>query len=244
VACAQRDWPLAAQRLEESLALFRELGSPLGTAEALQDLGRAVCAQGDIARGAALYAESLVLLKELGGHQNIVARSLEGLAGVAGSLRLPEHAARLFGAADRLREISAIPRPPAGRADYERDLAAARARMDRASWAAAWAAGRALTPEQAIAETGWLARAAAVKRPGAPDLQPERAGQPRLTPRERQVIALLARGYSNRQIGEELVITERTAEIHVGNILGKLGLSSRAQAAAYAVAQGLADRQG
>lgn len=62
-----------------------------------------------------------------------------------------------------------------------------------------------------------------------------------LTPREKQVIALLAEGHSNRMIAEELVITEKTAEVHVGNILGKLGFSSRAQAAAHAVREGLAD---
>lgn len=56
-----------------------------------------------------------------------------------------------------------------------------------------------------------------------------------LTPREQQVIALVARGYSNRAIAEALHIAEKTAEVHVSNILGKLGFSSRAQAAAYAV---------
>ena len=61
-----------------------------------------------------------------------------------------------------------------------------------------------------------------------------------LTRREREVIALIARGYSNRAIAAELVISEKTAEVHVGNILGKLGFNSRAQAAAYAVAEGLA----
>jgi DNA-binding NarL/FixJ family response regulator len=65
-----------------------------------------------------------------------------------------------------------------------------------------------------------------------------------LTPRERQVIALIAQGLSNRQIAEALVISEKTAEVHVGNILGKLGFSSRAQAAAYAVEQGWADAPG
>ena len=61
-----------------------------------------------------------------------------------------------------------------------------------------------------------------------------------LTRREREVIALIARGRSNREIAAELVISEKTAEVHVGNILGKLGFNSRAQAAAYAVAEGLA----
>jgi DNA-binding CsgD family transcriptional regulator len=56
-----------------------------------------------------------------------------------------------------------------------------------------------------------------------------------LTRREREVIALIARGYSNRAIAEALVISERTAENHVANILGKLGCISRAQAAAYLI---------
>lgn len=59
-----------------------------------------------------------------------------------------------------------------------------------------------------------------------------------LTPRERQVLSLVAHGYSNRAISEALVIAEKTAEIHVSNILSKLGFSSRVQAAAYAVEQG------
>lgn len=62
-----------------------------------------------------------------------------------------------------------------------------------------------------------------------------------LTPRERQVLGLIARGYSNREIAEELVISEKTAETHVSNILSKLNLASRTQAAAYALEHGLAE---
>lgn len=60
-----------------------------------------------------------------------------------------------------------------------------------------------------------------------------------LTPREREVAALLARGLSNRGIAEALVITETTAEVHVKHILGKLGFQSRAQAAVWAAEHGL-----
>jgi DNA-binding NarL/FixJ family response regulator len=63
-----------------------------------------------------------------------------------------------------------------------------------------------------------------------------------LTERERDVIALLARGTSNKEIASALFITERTARTHVSNILGKLGLASRTQAALYAVEHRLADR--
>jgi DNA-binding CsgD family transcriptional regulator len=55
-----------------------------------------------------------------------------------------------------------------------------------------------------------------------------------LTPRERQVAALVASGRSNRAIADELVISPATAARHVANILAKLGFSSRAQIAAWA----------
>jgi DNA-binding NarL/FixJ family response regulator len=60
-----------------------------------------------------------------------------------------------------------------------------------------------------------------------------------LTEREREVLGLVARGLSNKAIADELSITERTARTHVSNILGKLGLSSRTQAALYAVERGI-----
>jgi len=60
-----------------------------------------------------------------------------------------------------------------------------------------------------------------------------------LTARERDVLARVARGLPNRQIAEDLGITERTARTHVSNILAKLGLASRTQAALLAVQRGL-----
>lgn len=64
-----------------------------------------------------------------------------------------------------------------------------------------------------------------------------------LTDREREVIGLIARGLGNQAIADTLGITERTARTHVSNILGKLGLSSRTQAALYAVEHRLAARE-
>jgi DNA-binding CsgD family transcriptional regulator/tetratricopeptide (TPR) repeat protein len=60
-----------------------------------------------------------------------------------------------------------------------------------------------------------------------------------LTEREREVLRLLARGLSNREIGTELFITPKTASVHVSNILGKLGAASRTEAAAIAHREGL-----
>jgi DNA-binding NarL/FixJ family response regulator len=69
---------------------------------------------------------------------------------------------------------------------------------------------------------------------------PENADPFGLTPRERQVLALVAQGATNRQIGAELFMAEKTASVHVSRILGKLGVQTRTQAAAVALRQQLA----
>jgi DNA-binding NarL/FixJ family response regulator len=77
---------------------------------------------------------------------------------------------------------------------------------------------------------------------GAPGAGTSAAREERshLTPRELEVIAELARGRANKAIAFELGVSERTVKTHVSNILGKLGLSDRTQAALYAVREGLA----
>ena len=61
----------------------------------------------------------------------------------------------------------------------------------------------------------------------------------RLTPREHQVLELIARGLSNKLIARELEISEKTVKAHVGHLLGKLGVTDRTQAALYAVRAGI-----
>ena len=62
-----------------------------------------------------------------------------------------------------------------------------------------------------------------------------------LTSREREVLALLVEGHTNRRIGEKLFISESTAGVHVSNILGKLGVATRTEAATVAARLGLVD---
>ena len=82
-----------------------------------------------------------------------------------------------------------------------------------------------------------LARRARISLSAPPDGTPEPAVDEDpfgLTPREREVLALVADGRTNRQIAERLFISESTAGVHVSNIIGKLGVATRGEAAAIA----------
>ncbi|TWF80734.1 LuxR family two component transcriptional regulator [Pseudonocardia hierapolitana] len=82
---------------------------------------------------------------------------------------------------------------------------------------------------------------AAVARRVAQDIRGPRRGLGALTAREREILTLVAAGLSNKEIATELVISERTARTHVSNVLGKLNLTSRTQAALVAVREGLVE---
>ncbi len=77
---------------------------------------------------------------------------------------------------------------------------------------------------------------------GAEVVLPQGGDKDRISPREREVLALLARGASNKEMARELSLAESTVKIHVQNILRKLNLSSRVQAAVYAVEHGIAEK--
>lgn len=82
---------------------------------------------------------------------------------------------------------------------------------------------------------------AAVARRLAQEIRGPRSGLAALTAREREILVLVAAGMSNKEIATELVISERTARTHVSNVLGKLNLTSRTQAALVAVREGLVE---
>jgi non-specific serine/threonine protein kinase len=138
----------------------------------------------------------------------------------------PERAAMLFGAAAAVRKNSRVPMPPISRAAYERDLADARAQLGSKRFEAAWAAGALMQVGRLVEYASETIDDAPRARAASPDL---------LSEREREVVALLARGYTNRQIAEQLIVSGRTVDGHVAHIFAKLGLSTRAQAAVWAV---------
>jgi non-specific serine/threonine protein kinase len=116
--------------------------------------------------------------------------------------------------------------------EYERYLALARARLTEAEFQAEQAAGRAMSLEQAIDYAQSLPL-----EPGASTTRGEKPGN--LTERESEIATLIAQGKSNREIAGELVLSTRTVEKHVANILSKLGLASRTQIVRWAIEHGL-----
>jgi len=147
----QGDDARAAAYYEESLAGFRALGHTWGIAEALHALGYVLQAQSDNVRAAVCFSESLTRYWTMG-HKEGTSLCLTGFAGLASEIGQPVRAARLFGAAEALREIIGLSQQSDERATYDRTVAALRAQLDAAAFAAAWAAGRALSVEQAIAD--------------------------------------------------------------------------------------------
>jgi len=151
----QGDNARARRLLEDGLRTFRETG---GIAEPatlltqiatpLHHLGLLARSEGENDRAISLLREVLAEQQKRGDVQGI-ARSLEGLAGVM-LARGPEHSARLFGAAEALREVIGAPRWPADKAVYESDIAKAREAVGDDAFAAAWSAGRTMSVDEAV----------------------------------------------------------------------------------------------
>jgi DNA-binding NarL/FixJ family response regulator len=145
-------------------------------------------------------------------------------------------AARLYGAAEAARQAIGAPMPR-HHARSDQAVARVRAGLGEPAFAAAWAAGRALPLAEAVAEA--LAVAPEELSADAIGTLSTPAARHGLTLREVEVLGLVRAGCSNREIGERLSISERTAGTHVQNILAKLDVSTRAAAAAFAVEYGL-----
>jgi predicted ATPase/DNA-binding CsgD family transcriptional regulator len=223
---------------EQSLSVGGPRAPRSEVAGTLAYLGNALLRQGDIDQAERRFAESLVICREIG-HRRRLAYALEGLAGVAAARGTWERALRLAGAATALREAI-------GLAALELRITPARQGLGPARAAECWAAGRALPLEEVAAEalgeqdTASPAVTASAAGPAVrSDATAQTISHP-LTHRELDVVRLIVRGYTNRQIAEALVISEGTAAVHVKHILNKLDLESRAKVAVWAVRLGLA----
>lgn len=213
---------------EQSLAVFRRVGYRWGMAWAILNLGLLAHQRGDHEQARARFVESLELYRARDDRRG-VAQCLEGLAAILLSTGRPDTAARVLSAADALRTGLGAPLVGADRGTHDRTLEGLRASLKPEEFEAHWREGRTLELEAAIQTALETApRAPAGRETGS-----------RLTPREREVAVLIARGLTNRDIAAQLRVSERTAITHVEHIMNKLGLHSRAQIAAWAVRSGL-----
>jgi len=203
---------------------------------ALGFLAICVFARGDYRRAAALLEECFGIAR-LGRDSIIVGGNLAPLAAVVAAAGQAEAAVRLVGAATAWRERAGFGTFPNDVPWPDLAIGPARAQLDASVFDAAWRAGRAMTLDQAVEEA--LAVAAAVGS-ALPAQAPSHAGDvDGLTPRELEVLRLLADGRTNRQIGEALFISPETARRHATNIYAKLEVTSRAAATAVAHRRGL-----
>jgi non-specific serine/threonine protein kinase len=235
LACRRGEHARAAALDEESLAVFRSLGDERSVASALAALGDVTLAQGTWQQAARRYGEALELFRRLGDRDG-VRRSVHGLACAAAHGSRPERAARLLGAADALAEALGVSPPVAEQRQYEHAVGATERQLSGTRWAAAWAAGRALALDQAIALAEVELRDTLLSARASP---PAGAVSSPLTSRQQEVAVLVAQGLTNRQIGQRLVVTEAAAAKHVEHILDKLGVGTRAQIAAWVAERGL-----
>jgi DNA-binding CsgD family transcriptional regulator len=213
------------------LGRFRRGGYEWAVPTTLLGLGEAAVNRGDVTAAAAYYAESLALARN---REDLVSTLVRTARLAAGGKALA--ATRLLGAAAALAETVNDPLTPAEQARCQDAVAEARAYLGDTNFKAAWTAGQTLTAEQAGAEAAEM-----LADLGAQTVPSIGANSPfGLTPRESEILTLLAEGRSNQAIADALFISPRTAKNHVAHILAKLGVGSRAAAVAYALRQGLA----
>jgi DNA-binding CsgD family transcriptional regulator len=195
-------------------ALSLAAGDPDGataTAERLREVADAL-ARGDLAAEASLLAGRAAAAR---GDTSTACRELEDAVARFAALRYPLEEARARLALARVHAASGSP------------LALSSARAARDGFERLGARRDADEAAALLRELGVGGRTAA------------RGERDELTLREREVLRLVARGHSNAEIADRLVIAPKTAEHHVSRVLAKLGVRSRAEAAAHAVREGL-----
>jgi predicted ATPase/DNA-binding CsgD family transcriptional regulator len=231
LARCEEDYALARSHYEESIALLRELNATRDLASALQNLGHVSLHLGDYTRAAELFDESLAYNRELK-NQLGIAESLLGFAGLALATSFPTVGVRLLAAAEHIGGQHFTSVWIATQRDYEHYTNLARVSLLASVFQVEQAAGQRLSLEQAVA----LADNVGERLAFAQDTS-EQTDQ--LTPREREVAILIAKGRSNEQIATELVVSKRTAEKHIAHIRAKLDFTERTQIVRWVIVSGL-----
>jgi DNA-binding CsgD family transcriptional regulator len=214
---------VAGARLEEAEDVGRQAGAGSVLGQALQGMAKLARSLGDHDRAESLHHQALGLFQEARNKLDAV-DALESLAGLAALAESCREAARLFGAAEALRQSIGYVRFLVEREGYEDDVALVREGLAKEEFASVWEEGRAMSLDAAVA---YVSRGRGErKRPST--------GWASLTPSEIQVVRLVAEGLSNPQIGQRLFISKRTVQTHLKHVFAKLRLASRAELASEA----------
>lgn len=217
-----------ARLLAEAAAVFREHEDAWGVASSLTALGLIEVDRGQLAEAGAVLGEAFDAWDRIGMREGLAAW-IAVVAALAAKANQSESAVRLYGAEHAMRAAIGATQALPERARHEGTLGTLRRKLDEASFASAWSAGDALTPEEATAFARSL-----LAQPLANNAKRGGAGPAGLTAREREVLRLLADGLSNQEIADALFISLPTVKVHVSHLLAKLDVDSRAAAAAFA----------
>jgi ATP/maltotriose-dependent transcriptional regulator MalT len=223
-ALLQGDFERALQANGEAHHIWTRRNDPWGIAIAFEGYGSIAAVRGRFDEAIQSYRECLELYRAMGSRHGMVS-TLTGLGIVAVGIGQDRAAATFFGTSERVRDELSVPVPHALRVDYERALIMVRATLGERRFETAWRDGFGRSLEDALAE--------------ACALRPTPATDRLLSKREREVLALLARGESNQAIASQLYLSHRTVESHVSSILRKLDVPSRQMAVAAARERGI-----
>ena len=242
VALRAGDRETARLRMEEGLEIFQEVGMRENVGLVFGGLGLVSFVQRDYARAQVLMEKSLKITREIG-NKWYIANGLVGLGTVAAARGEPAWGVRLLGAAQSLCESTNAVLPLSSRDMQEFTAAALRAQLSEELFQTLWAEGRAMTLEQVLdgplghSPTPNNSRRVETPVQESPVRSPDPAPvvSASLTPREMDVLRLLAQGLTSAQIAEQLVIGVVTVNFHVRSIYSKLGVTSRSAATRYAL---------
>jgi len=233
-ATEEGEYSKARELAEQGLLIFREISDQWAIAYTLPGLARVILLQGDSSAAQALIEESLAIsieLDNLGG----IASCLEQLAEISAAQKQLIWAVLLWGAAEKLRETTAISLESYQQAVYDRVLKTVRSKLGEETFNSLWLQGRNMTPEQAITAREslitQLAQEAMQQQASSTSTTRQKVSYPLgLTPREMDVLRLLAQGLTDAAIAQRLDIGHRTVSTHLTSIYNKLGVNSRVAA--------------
>jgi predicted ATPase/DNA-binding CsgD family transcriptional regulator len=235
VAFNTGDLERAEALLVEALPTFEAFGDQYALAFVISNLGRVAAQQDNATKAAAFFRRALSLFHDSGDRWGI-AHVLEDTTWLMPPTGDVERAARLLGAVDAARAADGVQLAIMLRARHEQAIAREREALGQERFDAAFARGQATALQDAFTEVMEILAAFSLHTPAE---APPATAALGLTPRESEVLRLLAEGLSDREIAAALFLSPRTVGWHVTHLLTKLDVPSRSAAAAMAIRRGL-----